>query len=172
MTDAITIDPVAVLCTADHLPVKIVRPLYENQLDFNYLEERYLHCGMINREKRHLQVGPYTYGKILVEDPSIFSCETHRLLTACQQAGIDIVCPFPEGNQAADRLPEADGWMARLTSNKSDLSRDSWINDLQSGAWIDCRSLDPSGRCDQLRLTCQKREADSLILLVDRKSVV
>jgi hypothetical protein len=42
MTDSINTASAAVLCEADHLPWEITKPLYENQIEFNYLEENLL----------------------------------------------------------------------------------------------------------------------------------
>ncbi|MCJ7840848.1 hypothetical protein MUB24_08010 [Lederbergia sp. NSJ-179] len=39
MTDSTNETTIAVLCEEDFLPWKIVKPLYENQIEFNYLEE-------------------------------------------------------------------------------------------------------------------------------------
>ncbi|KAF0193386.1 MAG: hypothetical protein FD166_3710, partial [Bacteroidetes bacterium] len=38
MTDSVNIAATAVLCAEDRLPWKIVKPLYQNQIEFNYLE--------------------------------------------------------------------------------------------------------------------------------------
>ncbi|GIN74861.1 hypothetical protein J14TS2_53360 [Bacillus sp. J14TS2] len=42
MTDSTNETTIAVLCEEDFLPWKIVKPLYENQIEFNYLEESLL----------------------------------------------------------------------------------------------------------------------------------
>jgi hypothetical protein len=39
MTDSVNVTPVAVLCEANHLPWEAAKPLFENQVEFNYLEE-------------------------------------------------------------------------------------------------------------------------------------
>lgn len=45
MTDSTNETAIAVLCEEDFLPWKIVKPLYENQIEFNYLEESLLHSS-------------------------------------------------------------------------------------------------------------------------------
>lgn len=59
MTDARTAAPAAVLCTGGHLPYRIAACLFRNQIDFNYLEDRFLWSQ-------------HGYKMIFIEDPEIF----------------------------------------------------------------------------------------------------
>ena len=50
MTDIVNITPVAVLCQEDELPWAIVKPLFENQIEFNYLQEEFFIKGNMRIE--------------------------------------------------------------------------------------------------------------------------
>jgi hypothetical protein len=145
MTGCVTINPVAVLCTDDHLPWKIARILLENQLEFNYLEESYLSATACIQDGR-LVVGPYAYRSILVEDPALFSDSTRKKLAECRRAGLDIVF-WP------DQADDAGG---------------SWLANLLSASPVSVRSrTDPDAPLDSLRITCQQRGDDRFVLMTN-----
>ena len=45
MTDSVNTAEIAVLCESDRLPHLIVKELFENQIEFNYLEKEYGHVA-------------------------------------------------------------------------------------------------------------------------------
>lgn len=145
MSECVTINPVAVLCTEDHLPWQIARTLYEHQLDFNYLEESYL-TGTARIGDGCLMVGPYTYRRILVENPALFGKKTQDKLAECRAAGIEIDC-----------LPD-----------QQDKTGQIWLQNLLSEAPIAVHDLaDPAAHPDALRITCQQRGDDRFILMTN-----
>lgn len=66
MTDIVNITPVAVLCQEDELPWAIVKPLFENQIEFNYLQEEFFIKGKI--ENGSILIQKQRYKVLVVED--------------------------------------------------------------------------------------------------------
>lgn len=144
MTSAGTIRPAAVLCRGDHLPWQIVKPLYEHQLDFHYLEDEELIGSRAALESGRLQVGDDRYTVLLVEDPDQFPDAVQKRLEDCRQAGVRLI--------TASANP--DGFR-----NDPD-----WIDDLVRDAPVRIYGADNLNR---LRLTCRERRGDRFILLVN-----
>lgn len=67
MTDSTNDTAVAVLCEEDHLPWKIVKPLYENQVEFNYLEESLLQSSCVVEDGK-IMIANQTYSVVIIED--------------------------------------------------------------------------------------------------------
>jgi hypothetical protein len=67
MTDSVNAAEVAVLAQADHLPWEIAKPLYENQIEFNYLEEELLD-GLCQIEAGEIQIAKQRYKALLIEN--------------------------------------------------------------------------------------------------------
>lgn len=78
MTDSVNTADVAVLCRADFLPYEIVRPLYENQIEFNYLEEELLKDGSCDIKDGRIRIAAQCYSTLLIEDISLLSPETKK----------------------------------------------------------------------------------------------
>lgn len=81
MTDSVNGARVAVLAGAADLPWKIVKPLYEGQIEFNYLEESLL-CNSTACKDGGLEIAGYRYKAVLVEDGRRVSTEAWRVLEA------------------------------------------------------------------------------------------
>ncbi len=65
-TDSVNMTDIAVLCSSDHLPWKPVHALYENQIEFNYLETDLLQkCTLVEDA---LQIEKQSYRVVLIED--------------------------------------------------------------------------------------------------------
>ncbi|WP_100406051.1 glycosylhydrolase-like jelly roll fold domain-containing protein [Bacillus solitudinis] len=89
MTDSVNETSVAILCEEDYLPWKIAKPLYENQIEFNYLEESLLtHCQVENGE---INIQKQSYQTILVEDISRLEEECQNFLTTFTQSGGNVI---------------------------------------------------------------------------------
>lgn len=69
MTDSVNQAQVAVLCEPDFLPWQIVRPLYENQIEFNYLENT-LFKSDVNVVNGRLEIAKQSYRVVVIEDES------------------------------------------------------------------------------------------------------
>ncbi|CAH1213092.1 hypothetical protein PAECIP111891_03910 [Paenibacillus allorhizoplanae] len=70
MTDSVNAAEVAVLAQADHLPWEIAKPLYENQIEFNYLEEELLD-GFCQIEKGEIRIVKQCYKVLLIENSDL-----------------------------------------------------------------------------------------------------
>jgi len=85
MTDVRNTTPVAVLCEEDYLPWALVRPLFESQVEFNYLEEELLLRDAVIREGA-VRIREQAYRAVLVEDWNRLEGPVQKLLQefACQ----------------------------------------------------------------------------------------
>lgn len=68
MTDSVNISRVAVLCSAHHLPWQIVKPLYESQIEFNYLEEELFLTEDCRIEDSYIKIAEQAYKILVIED--------------------------------------------------------------------------------------------------------
>lgn len=73
MTDAVNVTSVAVLCQEDKLPWAIVKPLFENQIEFNYLQEELFSEGDIRIEDGSILIQKQRYGALVIEDFHLIS---------------------------------------------------------------------------------------------------
>lgn len=67
MTDSFNITEIAVLCEEDNLPWKITKPLFENQMEFNYLEEA-LFLDKCKVENGVIKIEKQCYRVIVIEE--------------------------------------------------------------------------------------------------------
>ncbi|MDF2713290.1 MAG: hypothetical protein K0R28_215 [Paenibacillus sp.] len=66
MTDSVNVAQVAILCEEDALPWRIAKPLYENQIEFNYLEESLFVSSCLFHEGS-VRIAEQIYKVIVVE---------------------------------------------------------------------------------------------------------
>lgn len=85
MTDSVNQTEIAVLCEEDFLPWRIVKPLFEQQIEFNYLEESLLKKSSIQESK--LVIEQQEYRLILIEEVSRLSEKTIQLLQKFMDEG-------------------------------------------------------------------------------------
>lgn len=98
MTDSKNGADVAVLAGAAYLPWKIVKPLYESQIEFNYLEESLL-CHSCQCKDGALEIADYRYKAVLIEESHRLSAESWIKLEAFQeQGGLIIELSGDQGN--------------------------------------------------------------------------
>ena len=91
MTDSINITEIAVLCGHDYLPWKIVKPLYENQIEFNYLEESLLIHDKCTIESGKIKIRSQSYSTVLIEDITRFSYEAFNKLQDFINTGGNVI---------------------------------------------------------------------------------
>ncbi|MCS7462627.1 glycosyl hydrolase [Paenibacillus doosanensis] len=117
MTDSVNVTPIAVLGREDWLPWRSVKPLFENQREFNYLEESLLVavCGI---EHGRINIAGQTYSVVIVEDDGLWEEETKRVLRGfIDQGGQVIAIQAHEGAQTVPstvRLDDPSGIAAEL----------------------------------------------------------
>ncbi len=90
MTDSLNVTEVAVLAQAAYLPWKSVKPLYEHQVEFNYLEEELLRSSC-RFEDGTILIAGQQYRAVVVEDGRIFEPETLQLLRLFIQQGGTVI---------------------------------------------------------------------------------
>ena len=92
LTDSVNQTDIAVLCSGDFLPWKIVKPLYENQTEFNYLESELLASSECEIKSGKIAIQKQKYGVLLIEDESMLTPELEkRLRIFIEQGGRVIV---------------------------------------------------------------------------------
>lgn len=91
ITDGVNQAQVGVLCGAHHLPWKIVTSLYENQIEFNYLENELFTSTACRIEGEELKIKQQSYRIILIEDCDLIDESNKKLLMQCSMAGIKII---------------------------------------------------------------------------------
>jgi hypothetical protein len=87
MTDSTNQAYVAVLCEVDHLPWAIAKPLYQNQIEFNYLIDDELASSACTVNRGTLEIQRQRYVAILVEDPALIVSQVHAKLQAFVAGG-------------------------------------------------------------------------------------
>lgn len=103
MTDGVNKVKVAMLCEEDRLPWEPAVPLYENQIEFNYLEEQLLVSSCEFRGGQ-AHIAGQSYSVIVVDQPARYSRETWDTLRAFAEAG-GIVATVRDG--LAERSSDA-----------------------------------------------------------------
>ncbi|MDB5083320.1 MAG: hypothetical protein JWN30_206, partial [Bacilli bacterium] len=92
MTDSVNVTPIAVICEEDHLPWQIVKPLFEHQIEFNYLEEHLL-TSSCTIQGGSIEINQQKYRVVLIEDWFRLESKTcKRIHQFAQSGGTVIVC--------------------------------------------------------------------------------
>lgn len=99
MTDSVNQTRIAVLCESDHLPWQIVKPLYENQIEFNYLEKELFISEDCMMEENRLRICRQSYEVILIEDPQFIDKATDEKLQRFLDAGGKVFVYLSEADQ-------------------------------------------------------------------------
>ena len=90
MTDSVNQAQVAVLCEEDRLPWKIVKPLYQSQIEFNYLEDKTL-CLKGKIADGFLTVEEQKYRLLLIEDKELITGPVLEKVKLFQAAGGKVI---------------------------------------------------------------------------------
>jgi hypothetical protein len=101
MTDSVNAARTAILCEEDRMPWEIAIPLYQNQIEFNYLEERLFSdsCVLCDGEAR---IGDYGYSVIVVDRPERYSAKTRSRLEEFVQSGGTVIVVSEEASGSRD----------------------------------------------------------------------
>ena len=92
-TDSYNVTETAVLCGAAYLPYEIVRPLYEHQIEFNYLEEELLRDGSCEICNGKIKIRSQCYSTLIIDDASHITPEAERFA----EEGGTVIVYAPEG---------------------------------------------------------------------------
>lgn len=90
--------PVAILCGGDHLPWRFARSLYQNQIEFNYLEES-LFLKKTDLSGGTAAIARQRYSIVAVEEPENLSAPTINRLNAFIKGGGSVAVYNP-GNRS------------------------------------------------------------------------
>ncbi|WP_206109207.1 glycosylhydrolase-like jelly roll fold domain-containing protein [Paenibacillus sp. HB172176] len=86
MTGSVNSAKVAVLAGGDYLPWRIVKPLYERQIEFNYLEESLLQHACQVKDGL-IEIAGYRYSAVLIQEGSRFAPGSWETLEAFVRQG-------------------------------------------------------------------------------------
>ncbi|THF77769.1 glycosyl hydrolase [Cohnella fermenti] len=101
MTDSANTAKVAVLAGAEYLPWNAVKPLYEHQIEFNYLEEELLRSSY-RLVDGTIRIAEQAYTVVLIEDGARLEADTWRLLEAFVQQGGVVLDASPDERSAME----------------------------------------------------------------------
>lgn len=88
MTDSVNQTKIAVLCEEDHLPWKAAKPLYENQIEFNYLEESLLQSPVCSINNGAVSIARQAYHFLIIENVDFLTPDLiNKLENFIQQGG-------------------------------------------------------------------------------------
>lgn len=73
LTDSKNVTPVAILCESDFLPYESAKVLYENQIEFNYLEENLLKNEKCCVQNGKIHIASQSYSYLIVEKPKLIT---------------------------------------------------------------------------------------------------
>lgn len=87
LTDSVNQARIAVLCQEDHLPWEIVKPLYENQIEFNYLEVNLLTSAQCEINDGSILIEKQKYSILLIEDEGLYTAEAKGKINSFLESG-------------------------------------------------------------------------------------
>jgi hypothetical protein len=95
LTDSNNVTEIAVLCEEDHLPWKIVKPLYQNQIEFNYIES-YLILNKCMIQEQFIKIQKQQYNTLIIEDLEMLDNKLNKKLNEFSQNGGCIILYNPD----------------------------------------------------------------------------
>lgn len=98
MTDSYNVTNIAVLCENHNLPWKSVKPLYENSIEFNYMEKELLAHDLCNISDGAIYIQKQKYNVIIIEDIHIVTEEIIKPLERFSAGGGTIISSNTNGN--------------------------------------------------------------------------
>lgn len=91
LTDSHNVTDVAVLCEEDRLPWKIVKPLYQNQMEFNYLENSLFLLDSCHIADGCIKIEKQRYFILVIEDADFVTPDTRRKIMEFIASGGHVV---------------------------------------------------------------------------------
>ncbi len=111
MTDSVNQARVAVVSEADRLPWEVVKPLYQNQVEFNYLEASLLDAADCRVHGGLLRLGHQQYRVALFDDPALLRAHGAKLAQFSAGGGKVLVVAAPSQTTA----PTGVQWLTDTT---------------------------------------------------------
>lgn len=152
MTDSVNLAQVAILCEAHHLPWQIVKPLYENQIEFNYLENELFLSDELRVEESRLVIKNQVYKVLIIEDKSLIDIKNALKIQLFVNNGGRVIILNPDNK-------ELKILNAIVITSFSDVVEkiDNLIN----------RDITVEETCKDLRVTHIKKSGDEFYILVN-----
>jgi len=97
MTDSFNQADIAILCEDDHLPWKVAKLLFENQLEFNYLQSSLLETDACSIDDGKIKIANQEYSLVIIEDEKKLKPFKDEKLQAFINSG-GVVIEKPLGN--------------------------------------------------------------------------
>lgn len=99
MTDSYNTTPIAVLCEHNHLSWRITKPLFENQLEFNYLEDEIFISDSAEIKDGEIVISKQKYKVLIIDDvESIDKDNTDKLQKFIDMGG-HVILHNPENKK-------------------------------------------------------------------------
>ncbi len=117
LTDSYNVTDIAVLCGSARLPYDIVRPLYEHQLEFNYLEEELIRDGSCEIDNGRIKIRSQCYSTLIVDDVSHISPEAEHFA----ENGGTVIVYDPDGIYHKKNIISAASYEEILSYLKKDI---------------------------------------------------
>ncbi|OXS53588.1 hypothetical protein B1A99_29645 [Cohnella sp. CIP 111063] len=151
MTDSANEAEVAVLAGEASLPWRLVKPLYERQIEFNYLEDE-LFRGSCDCKDGMLEIAGYRYRAVLVDgerqpDPESWN----RLEAFCRQGGVVIELVNERGG-----LKD----IGQIRVSQAEAAADALARELDVHSWLEPAS-------PAIRISCVKKDDCYFYVLVN-----
>ncbi|MEF3303191.1 glycosylhydrolase-like jelly roll fold domain-containing protein [Paenibacillus sp. GYB003] len=153
MTDSRNETPIAVLCRDNWLPWQIAKPLYEHQIEFNYLEESLLAASCPERNGT-LRIADQTYAVLVVENGGVW-----------QEATIEAVRRFRDGGGTVLVWDDGAASGCEAMPRTLSLAEPSGIVEALDGRVRGPLRLDPP--CRDIRASTIVKEERHFIVLVN-----
>jgi len=100
MTDSVNVTSIAILCEEDHLPWKIAKPLYQNQIEFNYLEDNIVINEAVVSQSL-IKIKKQQYDTLIIEDLHKLNSNLNKVLNRFSQAGGHVLLYNPKAEKHA-----------------------------------------------------------------------
>lgn len=102
LTDSVNLTEVAVLCESRHLPWAIVKPLYQQQIEFNYLDADTFLSEACRIEDGKIRIQKQQYRVLIIEDLSQLTGELRGRLRSFAQNGGAVILYNPARQSLGD----------------------------------------------------------------------
>ncbi|CAN7309530.1 glycosyl hydrolase [Paenibacillus sp. LjRoot153] len=156
MTDSVNTAEVAVLAHADYLPWQIAKPLYENQIEFNYLEEELLD-GLSQLEDGEIRISKQRYKALLIENAEkVQSSSWTKIEAFVNQGGILIEISAEEGKKTKE--------IGQLSVNNANEIPELLMKLLDSAPLLQPAS-------SSIRISCVKKEGINFYVIVNEGEI-
>lgn len=93
LTDSYNVTEIAVLCDENHLPWKPVQILYQNQIEFNYLEADLLDSLQV--KDGHLKIYHQDYSVIIVDESLALTSKQKETIQSFVEHGVRVIYQTP-----------------------------------------------------------------------------